>query len=86
MDEVVEEDVDADDVDTTDSLVELLWVLLDGSAIVEEVFELGSVVVEEVLLLATETVAAFADRVDALMGAKLEKPSVLVDVITSVAV
>ncbi|KAK4944984.1 hypothetical protein LTR10_015661 [Elasticomyces elasticus] len=72
MDEVVDEEVDADDVDATGSLVELLRVLLDGCEIVEEAFEVESVVVEELLLLATELVVAFADGVDALMGTKLE--------------
>ncbi|KAK5678065.1 hypothetical protein LTS10_009234 [Elasticomyces elasticus] len=87
VDEVVKEDIDDDDVDATDSLVELLEVLLDGRETVEKVLEVDSVAVEEVVLRATEAVVVFADRVDALMGAKLEYPSsVLVYVITSVAV
>ncbi|KAK5712258.1 hypothetical protein LTR17_018002 [Elasticomyces elasticus] len=70
IDEVVEEELDADNVDATDSLVELSGVLLDGREIVEEVFEVGSVVVEEVVLRATEAVVKVPAEV--LMGTKLE--------------
>ncbi|KAK3669074.1 hypothetical protein LTR22_000153 [Elasticomyces elasticus] len=71
MDETVEES-DADDVDATNSLVELLEVVLDGSKIAEEVLEVGSVVVEEMLLLAIEAVVKLAEPVDVLIGTKLE--------------
>ncbi|KAK3622172.1 hypothetical protein LTR56_022327 [Elasticomyces elasticus] len=86
LDEVVEEEIDADDIIVTNSLVELLVVLLDGSETVEEIFEVGSLVVEELLLLAIDAVVKLAEPVDVLIGAKLESPSVLVYVITSVAV